>query len=55
MVYRFNSAGWGLEDMEAEIRMRVIAVQSWHTARILGPLPKIRGVTKKRHGHNNEF
>ena len=22
---------------------------------ILGPLPKIRGVTKKRHGHNNEF
>ena len=22
---------------------------------ILGPLPKIRGVPKKRHGHNNEF
>ena len=31
------------------------AAQSWHTAEILGPLPKIRGVTKKRHGHNNEF
>ena len=22
---------------------------------ILGPLPKIRGLTEKRHGHNNEF
>ena len=33
----------------------VIAAQSWQTAEILDLLPKIRGVTKKRHGHNNEF
>ena len=33
----------------------VIAAQSWRTAKFLGPLQKIRGVAKKRHGHNNEF
>ena len=33
----------------------VIAAQSWHTAEILGPLPKIRGVTKKQHSETNEF
>ena len=33
----------------------VITAQSWHTAEILGPLQKIRGVTKKRHDHNNHF
>ena len=35
--------------------MGVIAARSWRTAKFLGPLQKIRGVTKKRHGHNNEF
>ena len=35
--------------------MGVITAQSWRTAKFLGPLQKIRGVTKKRHGHSNEF
>ena len=35
--------------------MEVIAARSWRTAKFLGPLQKIRGVAKKRHGHNNEF
>ena len=35
--------------------MGVIAARSWRTAKFLGPLQKIRGVKKKRHGHNNEF
>ena len=38
-----------------EVLNRSYACSKSEDFEILSPLPKIRGVAKKRHGHNNEF
>ena len=49
---RFRKCGsfWASEFLNGSYRCSKLT-----DCEILGPLPKIRGVTKKRHGHNNEF
>ena len=49
---RFRKCGsfWASEFLNGSYRCSKLT-----DCEILGPLPKIRGVKKKRHGHNNEF
>ena len=49
---RFRKCGsfWASEFLNGSYRCSKLT-----DCEILGPLPKIRGVAKKRHGHNNEF
>ena len=49
-AFRKCGSFWASEFLNGSYRCSKLT--DWE---ILGPLQKIRGVTKKRHGHNNEF